>query len=122
MINYGKFYIDGEWVDPIGTGTFELVDPATEASFASVSLGNAEDVNRAVGAARRAFPAFSRTTKKERIDLLNRITAEFEAREDAILAAITQEMGAPSSMKAHTRTAVDNFRQAVSTLGDYEFE
>ncbi len=50
MKNHGKFYIDGEWVDPLGSKTFELINPATETPFANVSLGTAEDVDRAAWA------------------------------------------------------------------------
>ncbi|HAR30394.1 MAG TPA: aldehyde dehydrogenase family protein, partial [Gammaproteobacteria bacterium] len=50
-----KFYIDGQWVDPIGTATLDVINPATEESIGRIAMGNAEDVNRAVAAARRAF-------------------------------------------------------------------
>ncbi len=122
MKNHGKFYIDGEWVDPLGSKTFELINPATETPFANVSLGTAEDVDRAVKAARRAFPSFSSTAKGERIALLQRIVEAFQAREDDIMAAITLEMGAPKSLKMQTSTALAAFKQAIITLKGYEFE
>jgi aldehyde dehydrogenase (NAD+) len=122
MKNYSQFYIDGEWVDPLGSTGFELINPATETPFARVSLGSAEDVDRAVRAARRAFLTFGNTTKAERIALLERIIEAFQAREDDIMAAITLEMGAPRSLKAHTGSALTAFRQAIVTLKDYEFE
>jgi aldehyde dehydrogenase (NAD+) len=50
-----KFYIDGAWVDPVASSTLGVLNPATEEVFARVSLGSAQDVDRAVGAARRAF-------------------------------------------------------------------
>jgi aldehyde dehydrogenase (NAD+) len=122
MKTYPKFYIDGEWVEPLGSRTFELINPATEAPFASVSLGSVEDVDRAVKAARRAFPAFSSTTKAERIALFERIVEAFLAREDDIMAAITLEMGAPKSLKAQTRSGLEQLKQAIITLKTYEFE
>jgi aldehyde dehydrogenase (NAD+) len=122
MKNYNQFYIDGEWVDPLASTGFELINPATETPFARVSLGSAEDVDRAVRAARRAFLTFGNTTKAERIALLERIIEAFQAREDDIMAAITLEMGAPRSLKAHTGSALTAFRQAIVTLKDYEFE
>jgi aldehyde dehydrogenase (NAD+) len=100
MKHYGNFYIDGSWVDAPSATAFVLVDPATEQPFASISLGSAEDVDRAVQAARRAFPAFSATSKAERLAMLERIVREFEAREDQILAAVSAEMGAPRGMKS----------------------
>ena len=122
MKNYGMFYLDGQWFEAPGSARFTLVNPATEEAYATVSLGSAADVDRAVGAARRAFPAFSSTTKDERLALLERVVKEFEAREDEIMAAVSLEMGAPRNLKAHTRTGIEAFRQAIVTLRDYEFE
>jgi len=122
MVHYGKFYMDGEWVDPLDSRPFELIDPATEEPFATVSLGSAQDVDRAVQAAQRALPAFSRTSKAERIALLERIIEAFTAREADIMAAITQEMGAPRSLTAQTGSALAAFRQAIATLKEYQFE
>ena len=122
MKHYGKCYVDGQWVDPLTAKTFELVNPATEEVFATVALAGAEDVDRAVHAARRAFAAFSRTTKEERLALLERIVARFLEREEDVAAAITQELGAPVCMKQRTGAAIDAFRQAIKTLRAYEFE
>jgi aldehyde dehydrogenase (NAD+) len=122
MKHYGKFYIDGGWVDPVAARRFELIDPASETPFATVSLGSAEDVDRAVAAARAAFPSFSASTKAERLAMIERIIASFIAREADIMAAITQEMGAPRALVAQTGSALTAFRQALQTLQDYEFE
>jgi aldehyde dehydrogenase (NAD+) len=79
-------------------------------------------VDAAVAAARRAFEAFSRTSARERVVLLERIVQELERREDAVMQAVSQEMGAPLGMKAHVRTAIDAFAEGARTLADYEFE
>ena len=55
MENLRKFYIDGQWVDPISTRTMQVVNPASEEKIGDVALGNAEDVDRAVAAASSAF-------------------------------------------------------------------
>ncbi|MGZ8407708.1 MAG: aldehyde dehydrogenase family protein, partial [Caulobacteraceae bacterium] len=75
-----KFYIDGEWVDPVTPRALDVIDPATEEVCGRISLGSAADVDKAVTAARRAFETFSRTTREERLDLLNRIIAAYDAR------------------------------------------
>ena len=121
MKHYGQFYINGEWVDPVRSTTFELINPATEKPFASVSLGCEEDVDRAVQAARQAFPAYSSKTKAERLALLERIVEVFQAREDDIMAAITMEMGAPKTLRAQTGTALAAFKQAIVTLQGLRF-
>jgi aldehyde dehydrogenase (NAD+) len=122
MKHYGSFYIDGNWVEAPAASPFVLINPANEQPFASIGMGTATDVDHAVAAARRAFPAFSETSREERLVMLERIVAEFEAREDQILAAVSAEMGAPRSMKAHTRTGIDAFKQTIATLCDYDFE
>ena len=122
MKHYGNLYIDGKWVAPSSSRVFELINPATEMSFATVALGGVDDVNRAVAAARRALTAFSRTTKEERLALFERIIDAFRAREDEIMAAISQEMGSPKNMKVQTEGAIGSFKQAMATLKDYQFE
>ena len=122
MKTYDKCYIDGQWVEPIRSTKFELVNPSTEVPFATVSLASADDVDRAVKAARRAFLSFSSTAKEERIALLERIIALLAAREPDIEAAITLELGSPRGVKMHTVAALGSFRQAVATLKEYEFE
>jgi aldehyde dehydrogenase (NAD+) len=123
MKHHGKFYIDGAWVDPVRSPrTFELVNPATEQPFASIALGDEQDVDRAVRAARKAFPAFAATTRAERIALLKRIADLVQARESELMAAATEEMGTPLTAVSHVRSAVEQFRHAAGILQDYEFE
>jgi aldehyde dehydrogenase (NAD+) len=122
MKNYDKCYIDGTWAVPNSSVPFELINPATEQVFATVQLAGAPDVDRAVKAARTAFGSFSRTSKAERIELLQAIVAKFIERESEVAEAITRELGAPCSNKGMTGAALDSFRQAIKTLGQYEFE
>jgi aldehyde dehydrogenase (NAD+) len=122
MMNYDKCYIDGAWVKPASSTPFQLVDPATEQVFATVQLAGIPEVDQAVVAARRAFDSFSRTAKSERLELLYSIIATFRKREAEVAAAITQEMGAPCANKGMTGAAIDAFKQAVVTLGEYDFE
>ncbi|MBL7508213.1 aldehyde dehydrogenase family protein, partial [Escherichia coli] len=75
-------YIDGAFVTPHGEEQFELFNPSTEAVIGTVRLGDAEDARAAVAAAKRALPAWSRTTKEERIALLRRFHAAVAARRD----------------------------------------
>src|SRR6516162_2056606 len=90
-----KFYIDGKWVDPVTPKTLEVINPANEEAFARISLGSKADVDKAVAAARRAFQSYSRTTREERLALLEKIIAAYKGKYQAITEAISQEMGAP---------------------------
>jgi aldehyde dehydrogenase (NAD+) len=122
--NDRKFYIDGAWVDPVEPRTLDVINPATEEAVATISLGSAKDVDRAVKAARAAFPAFSRTSKADRIALLQRIIEAYKARYDDIAKAISLEMGAPAwlATKAQAATGLGHLSQIIIVLKDYEFE
>jgi aldehyde dehydrogenase (NAD+) len=123
MKRHTQFYIDGQWVEPAsGWREFELVDPTTEQPFASVPLGGAQDVDRAVKAARKAFQSFSATSRAVRLALLQRIADVFARREADFMAVASQEMGTPLSSVSHFRNAVEQFREMTRVLQDYEFE
>ncbi|MBJ7383753.1 MAG: aldehyde dehydrogenase family protein, partial [Mycolicibacterium sp.] len=95
MRSYLKFYIDGQWVDPVEPRTVDVENPATEQVAGRISLGSAADVDKAVDAARRAFATWSVTTREERLDVLNAILAEYQKRAGDLAEAVTEEMGAP---------------------------
>ncbi|MEN9509306.1 MAG: hypothetical protein RLZZ621_1869, partial [Gemmatimonadota bacterium] len=124
MTDHLKFYIDGQWVDPIGTATLDVINPATEESIGRIAMGNAEDVNRAVSAARRAFESFSRTSKAERIALLERIIEVYKKRIPDLAAAISDEMGAPLKLAgaAQAPSGLGHFMSTLDVLRAYEFE
>jgi aldehyde dehydrogenase (NAD+) len=117
-----KLYIDGAFVAPHGEEVFDLVSPATEALIGRVILGDVEDTRRAIAAAKRAFPAFERTTKAERIEMLRRLDAAVQPRIEALKAATVEEYGAPVSIAAMLNgygTAA--FRNAIAVLEAYDF-
>lgn len=122
--NDTKFYIDGEWVEPATPNHFDVINPATEDVAGQISLGSAVDVDRAVKAARRAFPAYAATTREERLDLLRRIIKLYEAREDELSRAMTAEMGSPITFSRETQTvmALNHFKEMVNVLTSYKFE
>ena len=98
MSNHLKFYIDGAWVDPATPRTLDVINPATEEPFTRISIGSTADVDRAVAAARAAFPKFSQSGKAERVALLKRIVECYRARMNDIAQAVSAEMGAPIGM------------------------
>lgn len=95
MTDSRKFFIDGAWVDPVSPAEIEVIDPATETAYAVISAGTAADVERAVAAARAAFPAWSATPPAERIALLKRVLEVYKTRYEDMAQAISHEMGAP---------------------------
>ncbi len=124
MRDYLKFYIDGKWVEPLEPKTLEVINPATEAVCGRIALGSAADVDRAVNAALKAFETFSRTSREERLALLERIVAELERRHEDMAKAITEEMGAPVwlAQRAQAAMGAAHFRTAIEVLRSYRFE
>jgi len=100
-----QFYIDGAWVDPVEPSNFEVFNPATEESVATISLGSIDDINLAVKAARRAFDSYSVTSKNDRLDLLQNILKIYKKRYDEMAEIISLELGAPISMSHKSQAA-----------------
>ncbi|HUZ11615.1 MAG TPA: aldehyde dehydrogenase family protein [Caulobacteraceae bacterium] len=124
MREYLKFYIDGKWVDPVTPRQMDVINPATEAVAGHISAGAGADVDRAVAAARRAFETFSRTSREERVELLQRILAEYQKRFGDIAHAITEEMGAPASLAQQAQAPVGmlHISTGIEVLKNYRFE
>ena len=122
--NATRFYIDGAWVEPAAPRYHDVINPATEAAIARISLGNAADVDRAVQAAAAAFPAWSQTSREERLAILLKVLTAFKARRKDIAAAITAEMGAPIglSMQLQATSGVGHLMATMAVLKNYQFE
>ena len=88
-----QFYINGEWVDPVTPKAMDVIDPSTEEAIGRISLGSAADVDKAVAAAQAAFESFSQTSQEERVELLGRIVAGYQARIGEMAETISMEMG-----------------------------
>ncbi|MEJ6478643.1 MAG: aldehyde dehydrogenase family protein, partial [Octadecabacter sp.] len=101
-----QFYINGEWVNPAAQNDFPVENPATTDVIATISMGSETDVDRAVAAARAAFDGFSRTSKDDRIALLESIRAVYTRRRDEFGDIISAEMGAPRDLAHGAQTAV----------------
>ena len=95
--NLSKFYINGAWVAPLGGSTVGVENPATEEIIATVALASTADADRAVAAARAAFDGFTAWPVADRIALVRRILAAYNARYDDFARAMQLEMGAPSA-------------------------
>ena len=101
-----QHYIAGHWVpSAVDSPPFAVINPATEQVVAELAMGSATDVDRAVKAARDAFPAYAATTLEARIALLGRLKAIFERRYEEMVAAITTEMGAPHDLSSRSQAA-----------------
>ena len=124
MTEWGEFYIDGESVAPITGRKVPVINPATEEAMGAVALGGAEDVDRAVAAARRAFDSYSQTTVEERAALLKKIVEIYQARMEEMATAISQEMGCPLSLAraAQAPSGVAHLMEIIKVLERFQFE
>lgn len=124
MREYLKLYIDGQWVAPGDSKTADVINPATEQVSGRIALGTSADVDKAVQAARKAFNSWSLSTRKQRIELLESIQAEYTTRKSDIGDAITEEMGAPTGLAQgfHVDLGAGHLATAIEILKEFKFE
>lgn len=122
MHHIEQIYINGEFVTPHGTEHFDLFNPATARVMGQVRLADTVDAERAIAAAKAAFPAWSQTRKQERIAALQRMQAAVAARHDDLLEAVIEEYGAPASRSAWMASyPAEAIGQAIAALEAFEF-
>jgi aldehyde dehydrogenase (NAD+) len=119
-----QFYIDGKWVDPTKARDFTIINPATEETIATISLGSTADVDLAVAAAKRAFESYSETPVDERLVILRRIVDVYQSKINEMAETISLEMGAPIALSkaAQAPAGLRHFSEMVNVLGHFKFE
>jgi aldehyde dehydrogenase (NAD+) len=93
--NMLKFYINGQWVEPLSKSRIGVENPATEEIVCEVAMGNADDADRAIVAARAAFDAWTVVPVKDRIAIVQRILEVYNDRYEDFAQVMSTEMGAP---------------------------
>ncbi|MDC3083991.1 aldehyde dehydrogenase family protein [Candidatus Pelagibacter sp.] len=124
MENKKNLYIDGKWVTAISKEEIKVINPATEEECAVISLGNKEDVDLAVNAAKKAYSTWAFSPKEERILLLEKLYENYKKRWADIANAITVEMGAPKDFatKLQAGTGAAHLKSFIRYLKNFEFE
>jgi aldehyde dehydrogenase (NAD+) len=124
MTDYKQLYINGEWVDPVGTGHLDVIDSTTEATYASVPEGAREDIDKAVAAARAAFPAWSEESHAARSKLLLAVSEGLEARHEEIADAVSHELGMPLKQAGPMQvgSGIAAFKMASDLALSFPFE
>ncbi len=124
MENKKNFYINGKWVTPRSKEEIKVIDPATEENCAVITLGNKDDVNDAVNAAKKAYNSWAFSSKEERIKLLEKLYENYKKRWADIANAITIEMGAPKDFatKLQAGTGAAHLKSFIRYLKNFEFE
>ena len=123
MKEYLKFYINGQWVDPVQPKTLDVINPATEEPIGRISLGSAADVDRRSRQRAPRSRTYGRSSREERIALLEKIIAAYQGRMDEIAETISAEMGAPMWLAnaAQAPSALAHLMQALEILKSYAF-
>ena len=124
MMENQQFFIDGGWQDPASGTPFDVFNPATEEPSGRIALGNAEDVDRAVKAARAAFPAYAAWSVDQRLELLQKVMEVYQKRSADLSAAVTSEMGAPKALAdgAQVPIGLGHLAEMLNVLKNFQFE
>jgi aldehyde dehydrogenase (NAD+) len=117
-------YVNGAWVEPLQPTLLDVIDPSTEEAFTQIAVGGAKDVDRAVAAAKAAFPAFARASRRDRLDLLRAILSEYNKRRQDLAETLSREMGAPLkfALERQTATGTAHLARMIEVLETYRFE
>ncbi len=124
MLDKRKFYINGEWVNPSKKNDYEVINPSNEEVCAIITLGDQEDLNSAVEAAKKSFQEWSQTSKEERISLIENLYKIYKSRWEEMTEAISTEMGAPLdwASSAQTSSGASHIKDFIKRLKNFEFE
>jgi len=124
MRDYTKFYINGQWVKPSESTRLDVINPANEQVCAQISLGAQADVDAAVYAAHVAFKSYGMSSREDRIELFENILNQYKNRYNDIADAISEEMGAPTTLavKAQTGAGMGHLKTALHVLKNFQFE
>ena len=121
---HDRLYVNGEWVEPAGEGTLDVINSTTEEVMGRIPEGTPEDVNRAVASARAAFDSWSVTSAAERAGFLQKISAGLAARQSEIAAIIASEVGMPLPLATAVQAGLPAMVMGsyAKLLGEYSFE
>lgn len=123
MKSINQIYINGEFITPHGTETFDLISPTTNQKIGEVRLGDEQDTKVAISAAKSAFKTFSKTTKAERIAYLEKMQAAVSKRENELAAIMIEEYGGTYQFATRSAELMHlSFSTMIETLKNFDFE
>ncbi|WP_139413611.1 aldehyde dehydrogenase family protein [Bartonella mastomydis] len=124
MFNKRKFYVNGLWDDPSTPHDFDVINPSTEEVCAVISLGSTKDADKAINAAKEAFPKWKTTSPSERLGFVEKILEIYEKRSKDMAKTISMEMGAPIDMAFNAQTAAggSHIRDFIEAYKEFSFQ
>jgi len=123
-VSDNQLYINGEWIDSTGDETSDVINPATEEVIDSIQVGTEEDVDKAVAAAKEAFPSWNETPVEERIEYLEKLYNELEKNQQEIADSTVAELGSSKTFAESMQAPqpLTEMRATLDEAKDYEFE
>lgn len=124
MDNLKKFYINGEWVDPISSTDFDVIHPGNEETIATIALGSKADVDKAVSAAKDAFKTWQFSSVDERVALMQRMLDAYTTRAEEFVKMMPHEMGTTISFsrEVHMPVGIGHMEAAIEAVKTHQFE
>jgi aldehyde dehydrogenase (NAD+) len=123
MKTINRLYINGAFVTPHGTETFDLVNPTNNTLTGRVTLGDEEDTRAAIAAAKAAFVSFSQTTKAERIQYLQQMHDAIAKRKEELTSTMVEEYGGTLQFsRMSTQNILDTITGNIAVLKQFDFE
>jgi len=123
MKKIDQVYINGAFVKPHGTETFDLISPVTNQKTGEVTLGDEEDTRAAIAAAKQAFTSFSKTTREERIAYLQATQQAVSKREKELVDVMVEEYGGTLQFcRMSVQFTISGFTSMIETLKQFDFE
>ncbi|MBN1534399.1 MAG: aldehyde dehydrogenase family protein [Spirochaetes bacterium] len=124
MSNHDTMFINGKWVQAAGKETADVINPCNEEVIATVRMGNQEDVDRAVAAARAAFPSWAKTPVAQRAEYISKIAKAMAARQPEIGDTIAREMGMPQQLARMIQVGlpIAVLNSFIPIMNNYQFE
>jgi len=119
-----KIYIDGAWIPSTSTKTIDVIHSGTEEVVGRIPDGSPEDVDKAVAAAKQAFPSWSTTSIEERAKYLQGIAEGLQARMPEIANIVAQEVGMPLTMAGPVQVGMPlmSFSMIGPVIASFPFE
>src|SRR5262245_45457863 len=121
---HDQLYVNGKWIAPAGKGMLDVINSTTEEVMGRVPEGTAEDIDRAVAAAKLAFASWSQTSPAERAAYLQELSAGLAARQSEIALIIASEVGMPMPLAMQVQAGMPAMVMGIyaKLLGEYSFE
>ncbi len=119
-----KFYINGQWVEPLDASEYKVINPSNEEVCAIISLGGKEDTNAAVKAAKDSFIKWWNISRENKLDLLNKLLMIYTKRSKEMAQAISTEMGAPKewAIDQQSKTGENHIKTFIKKYSEFKFE